>query len=293
MITEQQLQNWSKPLSDSENKRCSATVTSISKVLKDKFGSKVDIFLQGSYKNSTNVKQDSDVDIVVCYKEAYFSDLTGLSEQDKSYHASNISSHDYSFKKFKDDVEQALKTEFGTLVERTNKCVRVNKNSYRVNADVISCFVFKRFRSPYHVEAEGIQLFSDKGDIVRSFPKQHYENGIEKNKNTDQFYKSIVRTIKNCRNHLIDNNFIDDKAMPSFFLECLIWNIPHAHFKKSFSYREKVNNVIKKLYADMSVIETAHEYAEVSDLLWLFKGQSERTPEQAKTFLKKVYALIN
>lgn len=292
MITEQQLQNWSKPLSETENARCSSTVASITEILKDEFGAKVDIFLQGSYKNSTNVKQDSDVDIVVCYNEAYFSDLSGLSEQDKNLHKSSTTSHDYSFAQFKNDVEQYLKIQFGTLTERKNKCIRINKNSYRVNADVIPCFVFKRFGSPYYIEAEGIQLLSDNGDTVRSFPKQHYDNGVGKNKNTDQFYKTTVRMIKNCRNHLIDNNQIEEKAMPSFFLECLVWNTPHDYFKK-YSHKQVVNDVIKKIYADMSSIETAHNYAEISDLMWLFKGQTSRTVEQAKVFLEKAYDLIN
>ena len=292
MITEEQLQNWSKPLSETENARCSATVASITKVLKDKFGSKVDIFLQGSYKNSTNVRQDSDVDIVVCYQDAFFPEISSLSPQDKALHKAYYSTSEYKFSQFKNDVEQVLRNNFSSSVERKNKCIRVNKNSYRVNADVIACFVHKRFSGATTVSVEGIELVSDDGNRVRSFPKQHYENGVEKNKNTDQVYKSIVRTIKNCRNHLIDNNHIDDKAMPSFFLECLVWNVPHPHFK-NYTHKEKVNDVLKKLYADMSVVETAHEYAEVSDLLWLFKGQSARTHEQAKTFLEKVYVLIN
>jgi len=213
MITDQQLQNWSSPLSETENARCSATVALITKVLKDKFGSKVDIFLQGSYKNSTNVKQDSDVDIVICYQDAFFPEISSLSPQDKALHKTYYSDSEYTFTQFKDEVEQVLKANFSGSVERKNKCVRVIKNSYRVNADVIACFVHKRFSTATTVEAEGIELVSDDGNRVKSFPKQHYENGVEKNKNTDQVYKSIVRTIKKCRNHLIDNNHIDDKAI--------------------------------------------------------------------------------
>lgn len=292
MITEQQLQNWAKPLSEIENTKCAATVASIKKVLRDKFGTSVDIFLQGSYKNSTNVKQDSDVDIVVCYKNAFFPETSSLSPQDKALHKAHYSDSDYTFAQFKNEVEQVLTSHYPGAVHRKNKCIQINKNSYRVHADVIPCFVHKRFSAATTVSAEGIELVSDDGKRIKSFPKQHYDNGVSKNTNTNQVYKATVRMMKNCRNHLIDNNHIDDKAMPSFFLECLVWNVPHSHFK-NYTHKQIANEVIGKAYADMATLEQAHSYAEVSDLMWLFKGQSTRTPEQAKVFLEKVYTLIN
>lgn len=292
MITDQQLQNWAKPLSETENAKCVVTVASIRKALQDKFGSSVDIFLQGSYKNSTNVKQDSDVDIVVCYKNAFFPETSGLSPQDKALHKMYYSDSDYTFAQFKNEVEKVLIVNYPGAVQRKNKCIQITKNSYRVDADVIPCFVHKRFSAATTVSAEGIELVSDDGSRIKSFPKQHYDNGIAKNTSTNQTYKATVRMIKNCRNHLIGSNHIDDKAMPSFFLECLVWNVPHSHFE-NHTHRQIVNEVIAKVYADMSTLEQAHDYAEVSDLMWLFKGQSARTPEQAKVFLEKTYALIN
>ena len=59
------------------------------------------------------------------------------------------------------------------------------------------------------------------------------------------------------------------------------------------SYKEMTNNVISKIYDDMSVQETANNYAEISDLIWLFKGQTKRTPAIANQFLKQVYGVIN
>lgn len=292
MITDQQLQNWANPLSETENAKCVATVASIRKVLQDKFGSSVDIFLQGSYKNNTNVKQDSDVDIVVCYKNAFFPETSSLSPQDKALHKTYYSDSDYTFAQFKNEVEKVLVLNYPEAVRRKNKCIQINKNSYRIDADVIPCFIHKRFSTATTVSAEGIELVSDDGSRIKSFPKQHYDNGVAKNTSTNQTYKATVRMIKNCRNHLIDNNHIDDKAMPSFFLECLVWNVPHSHFA-NYTHRQIVNEVIAKVYADMSTLEQAHGYAEVSDLMWLFKGQSARTPEQAKVFLEKIHALIN
>jgi hypothetical protein len=42
-----------------------------------------DVFLQGSYKNDTNVYGDSDVDIVLCHTGAFYYDLSRLSPDDR------------------------------------------------------------------------------------------------------------------------------------------------------------------------------------------------------------------
>lgn len=292
MITEQQLQNWSRALSETENARCVSTVTAIREILQKRFGNSVDVFLQGSYKNSTNIRVDSDVDIVVCYTDAYFSDLSGLSEQDKDHHNRLNIDHDYSFPQFKNDVEVLMREKFPNDVERKNKCIFVKGNTYRVAADIVPCFKFKRFRSPYHIEAEGIKLISDRNKGIESFPSQHYNNGVTKNKNTNTLFKSVIRILKNARNILIDKGIIDKNLIPSFFLECLVWNVPNKHFDK-YSNKDQVNSIIEVLWSDMDSEEKINCYAEVSNLMWLFRGQTEKTPEMAKRFIEVSYNLIN
>ena len=43
-LTEQQIQNWARVLSETENDKCVKTVAGIRKVLVDHFGSKVKVF---------------------------------------------------------------------------------------------------------------------------------------------------------------------------------------------------------------------------------------------------------
>jgi predicted nucleotidyltransferase len=291
-LPEQQIKNWARALSETENSKCIATVSAIRKVLEDSFGSKVKVFLQGSYANSTNVRQDSDVDISVCYRDAYYSDLLFLNDQDRELHEKNRITHGYNFSEFKNDVESVLRSKFGTSVNRKEKCISIIGNTYRVNADVVPCFNLKRFESPYRVTAEGIQLFTDSGSILINFPDHHKANGQEKNKSTGQYYKSIVRILKNCRNNLVENNYINDKFMPSFFLECLVWNVPNINFVGN-SYKEVTNNVIRKIYSDMADSILANDYSEINGLNWLFRGQIRRTPEGVKQFLEHAYKIIN
>ena len=177
-------------------------------------------------------------------------------------------------------------------MQRKNKCIKINSNSYRVNADVVPCFVLKRFKTALEVEAEGIKFISDNGEHIESFPKQHYNKGASKNTSTNEMYKKTVRMLKNCKNGLIDNACIIDEDMPSFFLECLVWNVPEIYFNYG-NYKDVVNSVLEKIYADMKDFKKADTYAEVSDLKWLFRGKNERTPEKAKIFCEKAYKLIN
>ena len=170
-ISDDQLARWAQAPSETEEGKCQATVSRISKAIQDKFGTSVTIFLQGSYKNRTNVKQDSDVDIVVRHDDYYFPDTHFLTPNDKTAYESGFQSSSYTFATFKNEVFAVLQSEFGSqVVERIDKCIRVHKNDYRVNADAIPCFVHKRMQTAYSVGEEGIEFVADSGGHISSFP---------------------------------------------------------------------------------------------------------------------------
>lgn len=292
-ISEEQLTRWAKAPSETEEGKCQNAVSRIMEIVKNKFGTNVSVFLQGSYRNRTNVRQDSDVDIVVLHEGYYFSDVGGLSESDKAAYWTNFVGSDYTFSQFKNDVHTLLKDTFGaSLVTRKNKCIRVDGNDYRVDADVVPCFVHKRFHSLHSVEAEGIELVTDAGVHIHSFPKQHHDNGVAKNDDTDKMYKSVARILKNVRNELVDKGTISLDNMPSFFLECLVWNVlPNTHFKKD-TYTSATRAVIATVWNEMREVEKANNYAEVSDLKWLFRGSPNRTHQQAQNFMQHAWDFI-
>ncbi len=285
-VTEEQLSRWAKAPSETEETKCQNAVNQITEAIRARFGSDVSIFLQGSYKNRTNVRLDSDVDIVVRHDGFYFPEVGSLSEADKTRYWSGFKTSDYTFSNFKDDIQNVLNGKFGAAsVERKNKCVKVKGNTQRVDADVVPCFVHRRFRSVTEIEAEGIELRTDGGDRIYSFPEQHYDNGVTKNNNTGKMYKPIVRILKNVRNELIDNNTIRLEAMPSFFLECLVWNVSDPLFRKS-TYLDATRAVVATVWNEMGEPEKANSYAEVCDLRWLFRGSPQRTFQQARDFMQ-------
>lgn len=292
-ITEEQLARWAKAPSETEEGKCQNAVSQITDAIRAKFGNSVSIILQGSYKNRTNVRLDSDVDIVVRHNDFYFSDVSGMSESDKQKFWADFTSASYTFSQFKNDIQTVLVNKFGsTAVERKNKCIRVKGGSQRVNADVVPCYVHKRFRTPTVVEVEGVELVTDAGIHIQSFPEQHYDNGVSKNDNTGRMYKPVVRILKNVRNELADQNTIAIETMPSFFLECLTWNVlPHTHFQKN-TYAEATRAIIATVWNEMGEAEKANNYAEVSDLKWLFRGNQNRTYQQARTFMQHAWNFI-
>ena len=289
-ISEEQLSHWAKAPSETEEQKCQNVVKQISDSILDKYGSDVSIFLQGSYKNRTNVRQDSDVDIVVLHENYFFSDVSFLDESEKSEYWKNFNGSQYTFQNFKSEVHDIANNTFGvSRVNRKNKCIRIDGNSYTVHADIVPCFVHKRIGKNNVTEAEGIEFEADSGIRTISFPKQHYDNGAEKNKNTNEMYKPVVRILKNVRNALLDNRLIGEDLMPSFFLECLVWNVlPHSHFDQN-KYSEATKNILITLYQEMGEPTKANEYAEVSNLKWLLKGSPHRTYQQARDFLIKAW----
>jgi hypothetical protein len=186
-----------------------------------------------------------------------------------------------------------LENTFGkTEVVRNDKCIDVKENTYRVNADVVPCYKYKKFRTPYDVSIEGIQLFTDKGVKIVSFPDQHFNNGQNKNVQTSRMYKSVVRILKNIENELVDQGEINKEFMSSFFLECLVWNVPNADFNAT-TYYQATRSIIARVYNDMKDQQIPSRYTEVNGLKPLFSsGHPNRTPLHAQQFMQSAYSFI-
>ena len=88
----------------------------------------VEIFLQGSYANATNIRGDSDVDVVVMLKSTWSPDKSLLSSIEKTAYDRDHSPASYTAAHLRADVITALKSYFGTdRVEPKKKAIRVNK----------------------------------------------------------------------------------------------------------------------------------------------------------------------
>lgn len=179
------------------------------------------------------------MDIVVQLDSIFNKDLSRISSSEKNLFNSIYKSATYSLSEFRNAVLEALKNYYTySEVSEGDKCIKVAKNSNRLDADIIVCNQFRKYEqftsilTPY---IEGITFNSKSGRNIISYPKVHYENGSIKNSETNNMFKPNVRLFKNARSHMIKNGIIEESLAPSFFIECLLYNVPNNLFVSKYS----------------------------------------------------------
>lgn len=199
-----------------------------------------EVYLQGSYKNDTNIRGDSDVDLVVQCNEVFFYNLSSLQINEKNLFEQTLSNATYQWQDFKPDVLAALRNYYGSsMVSEGNKSLKVAAGSNRLPADVVVGFQYRKYKrflgTLDNQYFEGIQFYATRdARWIVNYPKLHCTNGANKNSQTNGSFKPTVRVFKNARTRLVENGIISNNLAPSYFLECLIYNVPNDKFVNSF-----------------------------------------------------------
>jgi hypothetical protein len=293
---ESTFREWAKPPGVTEQQKSDNAERTIRAAIKDSHDlSKRDIivFPQGSYRNNTNVRHDSDVDICVLCKDVFYYDLPEDNTITKQ--AADIGEASYEYSDFKNEVETALVRKFGRdMVKRGNKAFDIHENSYRVDADAVACFGYREYFRDIYGQIkfrEGTQLHPDNGGIIRNWPEQHYRNGVDKNSATSTRFKSMVRIIKRLRNEMEENGVQEAKSAPSFLIESLVWNTPNNHFG-NFEYVADIRNVLAHTFNETINIEKCREWTEINEIKYLFHFTQPWTLQQAHSFLSAAWDYI-
>ncbi len=189
----------------------------------------------------------------------------------------------YSPADLKDAVERALVSAFGrSAVTRGNMSITVRQQSNRLAADVFPCFTYRRYHSRSTtgglLSCKGTKLFPDKGSSIENWPKQHYDNGVIKNTATGRRYRRMVRALKNLENEMCGRGVI--RAAPSYFAECLVYNVPDAAFGYA-THLEDMQSVLAYVWTNTRSDAECSEFAEVNELKWLFRASNKWTREDA------------
>lgn len=237
-IPESQLDTWSHQGSISQSSATYATVKRALEAADTKYASKsYEVFLQGSYGNSTNIYAESDVDVTIRLDAIYYYDTTAFTPQEFAAFNAALIPATYPYADFKGHVVAALQKSFGAAdVRLGTKAIKINANGSRRSADVVVATEFRRYYSGLlgpQFET-GICFFNSSGDRIVNYPKQHSANCTAKHQATNLWFKPMVRILKNMRSKLVDDGAIADDSAPSYFLEGLLFNVPDDKFGKSY-----------------------------------------------------------
>ena len=180
-----------------------------------------EVFLQGSYKNDTNLGGDSDVDVVIRLAHKLDPIVAAIRGAELQKNDSHKAAH-RQWQLFRRHALKAMRTGFGDEASSGRKTLKIKKGALQADADLV---VTLRFRG-------GIAFYlPDERRWVVSFPQQHHQWGSKKDKATSQRFKRTVRMFKAARNRLVEKGVLKKEDAPSYFIECLLYNVPDKEFK--------------------------------------------------------------
>ena len=289
--SEETLNKWAKPASETEEKRISNAIKMIKEAiqgydnLKDK---DIEIFVQGSYANNTNVRAKSDVDVCVMLKDTFYREYpNGYTKEHYGFVAGTN-----SFDDFRKDVINALKNKYGKEnIKPGNKSIKMESTSYRVEADAVPAFQYRNYKIINSTDknhfVEGIKFYSNTKDEVINYPKEHIANGKTKNSDTQRRYKRTARIFKRIRHQMLQNGVPVKKCISSFLIESLLFNVPNYQFSHDEPWNNKIKDIIEYIHND-----DKENYIEVSGKLNLFDETRKWDIDSVDKFLKQMYNFL-
>jgi hypothetical protein len=283
---EADFREWSKPPTTTEEQRCTNAESVVRNAIRayPAFATRnIEVFPQGSYRNDTNVRANSDVDICVRCMDVCFSEVpAGYSNSDFG-----LVDATYTYAEFKNDVEHALKSYLGAgSVSRGKKAFDLHANTYRVDADVVPTFEHRRYlvQNGQRTYLSGTELRPDGGGSIVNWPHQNYDNGTAKNTATGTRFKKLVRVLKRLRDEMVDEGSAAATPIPSYLIECLVWNAPNSAFVDD-QYADNLRAVLLHLYSNTQHDAACSEWGEVNELKYLFRGSQPWTRSAVNTFV--------
>jgi hypothetical protein len=288
MALEEKLSSWTGPSSATEQDKQERTERMIREAIKGHAafdGCDLSVYAKGSYANNTNVKADSDVDIAVqCGEAVYWDEATaGAHPPSGSYVGI------WTPARLRSELETALKSKFPGQVDSSGSTAfRIHSSSARVDADVVPCFDYHYYFSSSSYR-EGAKVFKKNGKSLVNYPKQQLENGRGKNTRTKQYYKKAVRIMKRVENAMVAEGV--HREVPSFFVECLVYNCPDSVFMES-TWTKTVEGIILHIWQELEGDEPAvdsERWLEVSECKYLFHGAQDWNRQDGRDFVKAAW----
>ena len=288
------LSQWIKPSSDDEQvqqDRAQRMVTDAVKAHDPLKTASLYVFAKGSYANNTNVRRDSDVDIVVeCHDCMYYDYLPGQAPATSS---SAPYTGIWTPPLLRAEVTTAIKNAFGASSVDSTGNVALTVAAVagsRPSIDVIPSFDYMRYDDPNKIfKHRGSCVFPMSGSKIVNWPDQQLNNGRAKNQRTGSRYKNYVRALKNAENTLVKAGTIT--AKPSYLMECLVWNVSDSTLK-SGTLDAGFRATLVELWQGLDDGGSWNDWVEPNELKYLFRGGQKWTRPDAQQIILKTWQYL-
>ncbi len=292
---------WAKPPSETEEQKASNAASMINDAIRASPALArrgVSVYATGSYRNNTNVRLGSDIDVAIVLNDGMFFDLPiGLTAAQVGITVPL----DYGLADFRSDVALALTAKFGHGgVKPGKKTFNITANSYRLEADATVFLQYRRYTGAktaaggWHYE-QGVELRPADNPNARviNWHDDHYAHGIVRNDATGRRFKRVTRILKRLRDEMSESGRAEAqraaKPMNSFLIECLVFNASDACFGRvQGSYYEDVRAVIGELW-QKTEDDVVCTFDEVNRKKKLFGPGQDWTQQQANKFLYEAW----
>ena len=238
-IPENQLKIWAQPGTVKAAKNTHAAVRNAL----GRHGWQRDVryrtYLQGSYRNNTHLRRQSDVDVVVELTSIPIRDGSLLPHSQQRLLDRDFPKPEYGWRRFRRDVLTAITAGFGeSRVREGKKTLKLVMESPDIPVDVVVAVRYLKYtaysgqRSYEKVEGLGLYLPTE-GRWTVSYPHLHRRNGVAKEKLTSSWFRRCIRMFKNARAQLVEQGRLAPATARSYHIECLLYNVPDGLLRGS------------------------------------------------------------
>jgi hypothetical protein len=249
---------------------------------------KIEVYVKGSYANKTNVRADSDVDVAVkCNEVRYFEPPSARTQH-------NLGSYDgiWTPGYLQSELKKALVKKFDDQVDDSGSTAfKINSSTARVDADVVPCFDYRYYYASGGYRS-GARVFKKDLSHMENYSQQQLDNGQAKDRRTNGNYKKVVRIMKRVENLMVANDV--HRVVPSFFVECLVYNCPDAIFRRS-TWTDIVKNVIAHVWSSLEGDEptgNSDRWLEANDVKFLFHEDQDWIRKDGRDFALAAWSYL-
>ena len=189
-------------------------------------------YLQGSYRNNTHLRRQSDDVVVVELTSFPIRDGSPLPDSQKRLLEGRFPESEYGWRRFRRDVLKAVTDSFGaSRVREGKKTLKLVMESPEIPVDLVVAVRNLKYteysgqRSYKYTEGMGLYLPTE-GRWTVSYPHMHRRNGVLKEKSTNWRFRRCIRMFKNARAQLVEESRLGPNTARSYQIECLLHNVP-------------------------------------------------------------------